>query len=160
MNPAESRPPTLLDLVSLCRELNSRQARYIVIGGMAMIQHGFVRATEDIDLLVAVDRENEEKVIESLSTLPDQAAQEIQPGEIDQYEVIRIADEVVVDLMKAACGVKFEQARDRIQWVEIEGTRIPFASLELMQELKQGLRPKDKMDLDFIRALLEKKLRK
>src|SRR5919108_2310091 len=27
-------------------------ARYIVIDGMAIIQHGFVRATEDIDLLV------------------------------------------------------------------------------------------------------------
>lgn len=32
--------------------------RYVVVGGMAMIQAGFVRATEDIDLLVDVDRDN------------------------------------------------------------------------------------------------------
>ena len=42
----------LADLVSLCRSLNREGARYVVIGGMAMIQAGFVRATEDIDLLV------------------------------------------------------------------------------------------------------------
>ena len=44
---AESRPPTLNDLLTLCRELNERKAKYIVIGGMAMIQAGFVRGTED-----------------------------------------------------------------------------------------------------------------
>ena len=47
--PLEARPPGVADLVSLCRSLNREGARYIVIGGMAIIQAGFVRATEDID---------------------------------------------------------------------------------------------------------------
>jgi hypothetical protein len=34
---AESRPPTLNDLLTLCHELNLRKAKYIVIGGIAMI---------------------------------------------------------------------------------------------------------------------------
>ena len=50
--PLEPRPPLLKDLVDLCRRLNAAGARYVVVGGMAIIQHGFVRATEDIDLLV------------------------------------------------------------------------------------------------------------
>lgn len=49
--PLESRPPVLEDLTGLRAELNARGARYVVIGGMAVIQAGFVRATEDIDLL-------------------------------------------------------------------------------------------------------------
>ncbi len=44
----ESRPAGLRDLVELCRNLNREEAKYIVIGGMAIIQAGFVRATEDI----------------------------------------------------------------------------------------------------------------
>lgn len=48
----ESRPPTLEDLLSVCRELNRVGAQYVVIGGMAVVHHGFVRATEDIDLLL------------------------------------------------------------------------------------------------------------
>jgi hypothetical protein len=42
---ADARPPNLTDLVSLCRNLNHAQARYLVLGGMAIIQAGYVRAT-------------------------------------------------------------------------------------------------------------------
>ena len=41
--PAEnliSRPPTEADLVNLCRELNRRGAKYVVIGGPAIIAAG------------------------------------------------------------------------------------------------------------------------
>ena len=40
-----SRLPTLDDLLSLCRNLNEASAKYIVIGGWAVIQHGFGRTT-------------------------------------------------------------------------------------------------------------------
>jgi len=39
----ESRPPDLSDLINLCRELNKQQAKYIVIGGIAIIQAGYTR---------------------------------------------------------------------------------------------------------------------
>lgn len=52
----DPRPPLEADLVGLCRELNKRGARYIVIGGFAVITAGLLRATGDIDLMVAVDR--------------------------------------------------------------------------------------------------------
>ena len=58
----ESRPPTVDDLVRLCRSLNNAGAKYLVIGGMAVIQAGFVRATADIDLLVDSAPENQEKI--------------------------------------------------------------------------------------------------
>ncbi len=56
--PAEnliSRPPTEADLAGLCRELNQRGAKYIVIGGLAIIAAGLPRMTADVDLLVAAD---------------------------------------------------------------------------------------------------------
>lgn len=46
------RAPELEDLVELCRRLNEADARYLLIGGFAVILHGFVRGTKDIDLLV------------------------------------------------------------------------------------------------------------
>ena len=53
-----SRPPTEADLVALCRELNQRGAKYIVVGGLAIIAAGLPRVTTDVDLMVAADREN------------------------------------------------------------------------------------------------------
>lgn len=51
------RAPTLEDLVRLCRSLNETSARYILIGGFAVIAHGGGRTTKDIDLLIASSRE-------------------------------------------------------------------------------------------------------
>ncbi|MCK4422925.1 MAG: hypothetical protein KAV18_02505, partial [Candidatus Omnitrophica bacterium] len=99
----ESRPPTLEDFLKLCRHLNENKVKYIVIGGMAIIQHGFVRATEDIDLLIEASIENEEKIKKALSYLPDNAVNDISPGDINKYSVVRVADEIIIDLMKAAC---------------------------------------------------------
>jgi hypothetical protein len=149
----ESRSPSLEDLIDLCRKLNEAEAHYVIVGGMAMLQLGFVRATEDIALLVEPSLSNEKKVIEAVSRLPDHAASEIQPGEISQYEVIRVADEIVVDLMSKACGVDYHGASAQIIWVERQGVRMPFASRELMIRLKQSVREKDRLDLQFLKTM-------
>src|SRR2546422_312808 len=53
------RPPQFSDLSRICRELNRLGARYVVIGGFAIIHHGFPRLTYDIDLLIETTPENE-----------------------------------------------------------------------------------------------------
>jgi len=64
-------------LSRICRELNRLGARYVVIGGFAIIHHGFPRLTYDIDLLIETTPENEARVIEALLILPDKAAREL-----------------------------------------------------------------------------------
>jgi predicted nucleotidyltransferase len=143
--------------VSLCRELNEHGARYIVVGGMAVIQWGFTRATEDVDLLVEISQENQKKVIEALRSLPDKAVNDIRPTDLEEYQVIRIADEYIVDLMSAACGISYDQAIDSVIVVMIDGVKIPFASPELLWRMKQTMQEKDNLDLTFLRELLKKK---
>ncbi len=157
MSTLESRPPTLQDLIDLCATLNQAGAHYVIVGGMAMLQLGFVRATEDIDLLVEATPENESRVIDAVSQLPDHAASELKPGEIAQYEVIRVADEIVVDLMARACGKTFEDASGKISWIELQGVKIPFANASFMRELKQTVREKDRLDLQFLDSIAAKK---
>ena len=70
----ESREPTVEDLRDLCRELNLRGAKYVVVGGFAMRAANYNRRTIDVDLAVAADLENEARVFSALSTLPDNAA--------------------------------------------------------------------------------------
>ena len=153
--PPQSRPPRLSDLVSLCRSLNREEARYIVIGGMAMIQAGFVRATEDIDLLVDTAPDNLDRLRNALLDLPDQAVREMGEGDLDRYVVVRIADEFVVDLLKAACGVEYEEARVLTEDVELEGVRIPFANPDLLWRTKQTIRSKDELDRLFLSARIK-----
>jgi len=150
----EARPPLLEDLVSLCRALNDEGARYVVIGGMAMIQAGFGRATNDIDLLIDTSPENQDRVRKALMALPDQAVRDMTPDDLEKYVVVRVADEIVVDLMKSACGITYAEASPMIGEVEIEGVRIPFANARLLWLTKDTLRDKDKVDRAFLAQLL------
>jgi hypothetical protein len=150
--PLESREPTLEDLRDLCRALNERGALYLVIGGFAIRAAGYNRRTMDVDLLVAGGPENEARVFEALATLPDNAARELKPGELEHYVVIRVADEFLVDLMRAAGGIDYTEAAREAVVREVDGVPIPFASPRLLWRMKAVTRrEKDAGDLVFLR---------
>ena len=142
--PLESRPPTLEDLVALCRRLNEEHARYIVVGGMAIIQAGFVRATEGVDLLIDASADNVVRVKRALLALPDGAAADVEEDDVKNYDLVRVADEIVVDLMKAACGIEYTEARHEVELVDIDGVPIPFAAPALLWRMKETTREKDR----------------
>jgi len=102
--------------------------------------------------MVAVDRENEAKVFSALSTLSDNAVRELQPCELQQYNVIRVADEILVELMRSAGGIEYEEAAKEVILREIQGVPIPFASPRLLWRMKANThRAKDAGDLVFLR---------
>lgn len=49
------------DWIDLFKLLEKHGVRYLVIGGNAVIYHGFERFTKDIDILVCPDKENAQK---------------------------------------------------------------------------------------------------
>ena len=147
-----SREPTVEDLRELCRELNLRGARYVVIGGFAIRAASYIRSTMDVDLLVAADAENEARVFAALATLPDHAARELQPGELLEHNIIRVADEIVVDLMRTAGGIDYAEAARDVVVHDVDGVAIPFASPRLLWRMKAVThREKDAPDLLFLR---------
>ncbi|MEP6686573.1 MAG: hypothetical protein ABJB22_07345 [Verrucomicrobiota bacterium] len=73
---------------------------------------------------------------------------------LNQAQVVRVADEILVDIMTAACGVEFEEASEEIEWATFEGVPIPFATPELLLRLKQTVRESDVPDRIFLHRLL------
>jgi predicted nucleotidyltransferase len=43
---------------SIVRSLNDHQVKYLIAGGLAVVAHGYVRFTSDIDLVLAMNRQN------------------------------------------------------------------------------------------------------
>ena len=122
MDPVEPRDPESGDLLRICQALNDKGARYIVIGGMALVYYGFHRGTEDIDLLVDRTAGNISKLKESLSILPDNAVSQMRASDLETYGTVRIADEVVVDLMSSACGIDFAEASSNLRQLPLIGS--------------------------------------
>jgi hypothetical protein len=96
-----ARAPEPDDVIRICRALNEAGARYLLIGGFAVIAHGAGRFTKDIDLLVDDALDNVARVKRGLSVLADNAAAEVAEDDVQRHVVVRVADEVVVDLMGA-----------------------------------------------------------
>ena len=50
-------------------ELNRDHVRYLIAGGLAVVAHGYVRFTADVDLLLAMDSENLSNAVSALKRL-------------------------------------------------------------------------------------------
>jgi hypothetical protein len=110
-----TRVPTGAGLVTLARELNRRGVAYLVVGGFAINRLGLVRATEDIDLLIARNKGNQALIKKALEILPDRAIKELGDEDIAKWVVVRVNDDITVDLMTEACGVCYLPSRPRFQ---------------------------------------------
>jgi len=150
-----TRVPNENDLVSLARELNRLGVAYVVVGGFAINRLGQVRATDDIDLLIARDKANQALVKIALEILPDKAIRELGDEDISFWVVVRVNDDITVDLLTEACGVSYDEAVQGIEIEVVDGVSIPFAGAELMLRMKQGTREKDAWDRSFLQQLIK-----
>lgn len=145
-----SRPPTLEDVAKICSALNEAQARYVLIGGFAVIIHGSGRTTKDIDLLVDTSPDNVARVKSALKVLPDNAAAELEDSDVEIYKVVRVADEVVVDLLAGACGVSYFDAAQGAERIDVMGASVLVADKRTLIRTKQTIRPSDHMDCEYL----------
>lgn len=156
MSDEYSRPATVDDLLKVIKSLNENNAPYILIGGYALFTHGYHRATEDIDLLIPKDKNVAQKIKVALSVLKDQESLNLPDEWFEEGENIRLADEVVVDLLFNAAGESFESLSDDIEVLDVEGIKIVTLNLNGMLKTKSGHREKDIVD----RLILEKAINK
>ena len=149
------RPPTIDDVRRLCRALDQAQARYVLIGGFAVILHGGERTTKDVDLLVDPAPDNVDRLKRALAVLEDDAAKEIDRGDLQKYTVVRVADEIMVDLLAAACGVTWAEANAQAERMNVQGISVNVADRRTLIRTKQTVRPSDAADRAWLEALLE-----
>lgn len=149
----EVRPPTIDDVRRVCRALDEAGARYVLIGGFAVILHGGERTTKDIDLLVDPEPENVERLKRALSVLEDDAASEIAPDDLQKYRVVRVADEVMVDLLAVACDVTWSEASVSAVQIDLQGTPVTYADVATLIRTKQTVRPSDAADRAWLESL-------
>ncbi len=153
-----TRPATWEDVLALAEKLDRHQAAWALIGGYAIAAHGFVRFSEDVDILVDPSPDNARRWIAALSELPDRAAAEL-TGDEDIFTregpyAVRINDEFTVDVMPAACGRSWSELAPYIEHRELDGRSLRILSLEGLLLTKAGMRDKDRADAAVLRAAL------
>jgi len=140
-------------LLRVCSLLNNCKAQYLIVGARACWLHGYVRATADVDILIPEDLENHARVIAALSKLEDRAATELTPRDFVENVVVKIADEVEVDVSTRAWTVSYADAIVTALKITIEGVEVPYVDLQTLIRSKSTQREQDKVDIQRLRSL-------
>lgn len=136
-------------LLGLFARLRDEQVEYVLVGGQAVRLNGYLRTTEDVDLLIRQTRGNGEKIIRAMSFLEaskDLDAQWFVPAADGSIENIRVADDLLVDLLFAANGETYESVQPHVRELMIEGTPVKVLNIDGLIKTKTDYREKDVLD--------------
>jgi hypothetical protein len=155
MNTPASTPSSDTALLGLLKRFQQEGVRYILVGGQAVRLNGFLRNTEDIDILLPHSIDNGTRVIRALSFLPSAADLDVQwfASSTEEPENIRVADELLIDLLFAANGETFDSLQPHIKTLQIEGTEIQTLDIDGLLKTKTDYREKDILDKQALRKL-------
>jgi predicted nucleotidyltransferase len=137
----------------VCDALNRSGAQYLVIGGVACILHGYVRATTDVDILIEPALANAERVLEALGSLGWGFAREWSAREIVARPITVFGDDPAVGVFTVAWKVKYRDAVGRSSTVDVEGVPIPLISIEDLIETKRTGRLQDAADIEALEEI-------
>ncbi|GAA5534929.1 nucleotidyltransferase [Deinococcus aluminii] len=137
-------PPDFSEFLTL---LNQQGVEYLLIGGYAVNLYGYVRATGDLDVFIALNPENVARLVAAFHDfgLTSMTAEVVQPGKILRMGVPPLRIEVLNEIS----GVTFAEAYAAREQMEVDGLSIPVISLHHLRQNKAASgRPKDLGDLD------------
>ena len=142
-------------LIDLLRCFQAEGVEYVLVGGHAVRLNGFGRSTEDIDILLPSSLENGRRVIRALSFLP--SSNELQAEwfapPAGEPENIRVADDLLIDLLFAANGQTYESLQGHIRTLTVEGVQIRTLDIEGLLKTKTDYRDKDRIDREALLRL-------
>ncbi len=143
-------------LIELFRALEREGVRYALIGAVALGVLGLPRATQDVDLFLAPDRENIERLKRALrAVFADPKVDEISAEDLlGDYAVVRFFPENAdfgIDLVTRV-GEAFRFEDLETQRGEFEGVPVVVVSPKTLWKMKRGtLRWLDRADAARIR---------
>jgi hypothetical protein len=160
-------PPS--DLEQIFAALGTAGARYLVVGGVAVVLHGHPRFTADLDLMVALDDTNVRRVLDALAGLgyrpraPVPLRAFADPGQRREWERTKGLTvfslwspehpATEVDLF-VSDPLPFEPAWARRVRAPVGDSTVEIASLPDLIELKRRAgRPQDLADLRELEAI-------
>lgn len=151
MDPGSQETSGLDDFDRIVVSLNRHQVEFMIIGGYAVVYHGHVRNTKDLDLYIRPTEENAKRTVAALEEAGF-ASPELAAEVFTADNGISLGEEPVkVDLISHLPGVIFEEAWTRREASAFGPETVNYISREdLIKNKRAAGRPRD---LDDVREL-------
>lgn len=149
------------DMRELLEIFERRGVEYLLVGGFAVNYYGYVRTTQDVDILLRPTRENAERIMEALDEFG--FGQAGIPAECFTREgtAVHLGEEPNrIDLLTRLKGVSTEAVFGNLKRVEYEGIQLNIISFEdLLACKRSSSRPRDLADADELQKTMASKKR-
>jgi len=132
--------------------LNEHEVEYLIVGGYAVILHGYPRYTGDMDFYIKKSKKNAEKVVNVLNefgfaSLELSAAEFLKPDMILQLG----RPPLRIDIINSLSGVTFEECYNEHTIFNIDDLSLPVIGLQQLKKNKKASgRHKDLDDVDHL----------
>ena len=140
-------PPDFKEFLKLLKE---HDVRYLLIGGYAVGYHGYVRATEDMDICVAVHPHNAEKLVATLKAFGFDDPNVTPELFLQKPKIIRMGfPPMRLEISTSISGVEFDDCYTSRIVDKIDGIEVNVIDLKNLKKNKNATgRLKDKADLE------------
>lgn len=141
------------DFRELFRSLNAKGVEYLLIGGYAVIIHGYVRNTNDIDISVSNDPENIERCLDALDDFGFGGPELRASLKSNEKDVVRMGVEPMkIEIMNYLNGVDFTAAFGRRITRTVEDITVNVIALDDLIANKEDVgRLQDLLDVEKLK---------
>ena len=139
-----------LDFKEFLKLLNEKGVRYLLIGGYAVGYHGYPRATNDMDVWIAIHPDNAQKIVEVLKEFGFDHPELTPKLFLQENKIIRMGNPPMrLEISTGISGVEFEECYASRIVDTLDGMQVSIIDLPHLKANKKAAgRLKDLADLE------------
>jgi hypothetical protein len=140
-------PPDFKEFLKLLKEY---EVHYLLIGGYAVSYHGYIRATGDMDIWIAIHPDNAQKIVTVLKKFgfdhPDLSTELF----LHENKIVRMGvPPVRLEITTSISGVEFDECYQARIVDDLDGVEVNLIDLEHLKKNKRASgRLKDMTDFN------------
>ncbi|MBX2997606.1 MAG: hypothetical protein KF893_03775 [Caldilineaceae bacterium] len=140
------------DFKEFLRLLNSYQVEYLLIGGYAVGYHGYPRATNDMDVWVAIHPNNAERLVQVMQAFGFSVPELSVDLFLQEQKIIRMGNPPMrIEILTSISGVTFRECYEERIVDVVDGVSVNLIALKHLKENKRASgRYKDLNDLEHL----------
>ena len=139
----------------LLANLARAEVKFIIVGGVAIALNGFLRTTEDVDILIESSAENVQRLLGALSNFGEGHASELSPTDFSDSEgAVRIIEDFPLDVFTVMRGKRYADLIASTKSTQIDDVTVLYLDAAALIELKMdSQRDQDRIDVSALRSL-------
>ncbi len=138
------------------QSLNKHGVECVLIGGVAVNLHGYIRGTGDVDILFSPSFKNKQKLIDAIEEygFDTEILREAKPDEITMFALGERTYQGHIELTNRIAGITFDEASQQMQQIKIDGLTVNYLHYEDLVKSKLATgRRKDLIDVEKLKQI-------